>query len=89
MKCTTSFPEDTVTDFPVSGRVLAMRKYALTMGTLLKGVCYPEEVIKQLRDDRAFDLLNSEKGHQFDPDLVDAFVCNAPNVESIFHEHSD
>ena len=39
--------------------------------------------------DRAFALLVSERALQFDPDLVDAFVCNAPSVEAIFHEHTD
>jgi response regulator RpfG family c-di-GMP phosphodiesterase len=39
--------------------------------------------------DRAFALLISERARQFDPDLVDAFVCNAPNVEAIFYKHTE
>jgi response regulator RpfG family c-di-GMP phosphodiesterase len=39
--------------------------------------------------DRAFRLLIDERGKQFDPDLIDAFVNNAPGVEQIYYEYAD
>jgi response regulator RpfG family c-di-GMP phosphodiesterase len=39
--------------------------------------------------DRAFALLTDERGRQFDPALVDAFVCNLPRVEQIYHENTN
>ena len=39
--------------------------------------------------DRAFTLLTEERGKQFDPDLVDAFVYNSQSVERIFRDHTD
>jgi response regulator RpfG family c-di-GMP phosphodiesterase len=38
---------------------------------------------------RAFELLARERGKQFDPTLVDAFLSNALGVEWIFHNHAD
>ena len=39
--------------------------------------------------ERAFSLLVEERGRQFDPALVDAFVCNVPKVEEIYRKHAD
>ena len=39
--------------------------------------------------DRAFELLNQERGRQFDPELVDAFISNAARVEQIYYDHRD
>ncbi len=39
--------------------------------------------------ERAFSLLVQERGRQFDPTLVDAFVCNSSAVERIYHDHAD
>ncbi len=39
--------------------------------------------------DRAFALLESEKGRQFDPLLVEAFTANARQVEQIHRDHRD
>ena len=37
----------------------------------------------------AFELLKKERGRQFDPELVDAFVSNAPRVLEIYFENRD
>jgi len=39
--------------------------------------------------DRAFSLLAEERGRQFDPVLVEAFLSNSQGVERIYHEHAD
>lgn len=39
--------------------------------------------------DAAMELLTKERGRQFDPILVDAFVNNEVHVRSIFNEHAD
>jgi response regulator RpfG family c-di-GMP phosphodiesterase len=39
--------------------------------------------------ERAFSLLVEQRGRQFDPALVDAFVCNSSSVENIYRDHSD
>jgi putative two-component system response regulator len=39
--------------------------------------------------ERSFALLESEKGKQFDPMLVEAFTANARQVEQIYRDHRD
>jgi putative two-component system response regulator len=39
--------------------------------------------------DRAFGLLVDERGKQFDPELVEAFVSNQPRVEQIYRTYAD
>ena len=39
--------------------------------------------------EKAFTLLKKERGRQFDPDLVDAFLHNATEVERIYRNNTD
>ncbi|WP_455383693.1 HD-GYP domain-containing protein [Salinispira pacifica] len=39
--------------------------------------------------DGALEYLSAQRGRHFDPELVDAFVYNAPVVRDIFYRHAD
>jgi putative two-component system response regulator len=56
---------------PISGRIVAIADFfdALTMDR-----CYREA----FSDERALQMLQAERGHAFDPRLVDLFIAHAP-----------
>lgn len=60
-------------DIPVSGRVAAIADFfdALTMDR-----CYRAA----FTDERALLMLRDERGHAFDPALVDIFIAHAPEI---------
>lgn len=69
-------------DIPLFGRIVSVADVfdALTTKRPYKKAWSVEE---------ALSLLERERGHQFDPLLVDVFVNNEAQVRSIFNSHND
>ena len=70
------------TDIPLMGRIVGIADVFDALTTRR-----PYKAPWSLGD--AFELLRSERGKQFDPMLVDAFVYNEPRVREIFDDHRE